>query len=100
MQKLFFKKVSAKYFILEIKLLFEVRLKLCDGEADLLHGITLTDSYAAVLNGVEVVCNAEGSTDLVLSAVTLTDRACLVEVNAEVLCKLCIYLFSALGELL
>ena len=63
----------------------DVLLYICDRHSFLLHRVTLTDCYATVLNAVEVVCDAEGSTDLVLSSVSLADSACIVIVNAEVL---------------
>ena len=63
----------------------DVLLYICDRHSFLLHRVTLTDRYATVLNTVEVVCDAEWSTDLVLSSVSLTDSACIVIINAEVL---------------
>ena len=63
----------------------DVLLYICDRHSFLLHRVTLTDCYATVLNTVEVVCDAEGSTDLVLSSVSLADSACIVIINAEVL---------------
>ena len=62
----------------------DVLLYICDRHSFLLHRVTLTDCYAAVLNAVEVVCDAEGSTDLVLSSVSLAESACIVIFNAEV----------------
>ena len=55
-----------------------------------------TDCYATVLNTVEVVCDAEGSADLVLSSVSLTDIASVVEFTVIFLGELCENLLCAL----
>ena len=73
------------FILSERNSVLDVLLYICDRHSFLLHRVTFTDCYAAVLNTVEVVCDAEGSTDLVLSSVSLTDSACIVIVNAEVL---------------
>ena len=85
---------------LEFKLLADVGLNLCHRNSYLLHGISVTNGYAAVTLGVEVVGDAEGSTDLVLAAVSLTDRAGLVEVDGEFLSKLVVKLERLVGKLL
>ena len=51
----------------------------------LLHCISVSNCYTAVLNRVKIICDAERCTDLVLTAISLTDRTCLVIVNKEVL---------------
>ena len=84
----------------ELKTLSDILLNLCDGKANLLHGVTVTHGYAAVGLGIEVIGDAEGSTDLVLTAVSLTDRAGLVKVAGKLACELIIKLKSTLGELL
>ena len=72
-------------YLSERNSVLDVLLYICDRHSFLLHRVTFTDCYSADLNTVEVVCDAEGSTDLVLSSVSLADSACIVIVNAEVL---------------
>ena len=72
-------------YLSERNSVLDVLLYICDRHSFLLHRVTFTDCYATVLNTVEVVCDAEASTDLVLSSVSLADSACIVIVNAEVL---------------
>ena len=72
-------------FKLKFHSLFDVGNEIVDLDSFLLHGISVADGHAAVVFGIKVVGDAERSTDLVLTAVTLTDRTCLVEVNGEVL---------------
>ena len=92
--------LAPRIVILEFESFVDVRLNLCHGNSYLLHGISVTNGYAAVVFGIEVVGNAEGSTDLVLAAISLTDRAGLVEVNGEFLSKLVVKLERLVGELL
>ena len=66
----------------------------------LLHCVAVTDCNRTVLLGVKVVCDAEGSTYLVLSAVTLAYAARLVLFAHKLGRKLCVYLPRALCELL
>ena len=80
--------------------ILDVLLYICDRHSFLLHRVTFTDCYATVLNAVEVVCDAEGSTDLVLSSVSLTDSASVIEFTVVLLGKLRKNLFSALVHLL
>lgn len=76
----------AKIFILlESYLLFDISYQLVDLDTLLLHCISVSYCYTAVLNRIKVICDAEWCTDLVLTAISLTDRACLVIVNKEVL---------------
>ena len=70
---------------LEGEFVFDILLYIGNRDTLLLHAVTLTDSYTAVFNAVKIVCDAERSTYLVLSAVSLADSACVVIVNAEVL---------------
>ena len=83
-----------------MNLIFNVRLKLGNRKSYLLHSISITDCYASVNLRLKVIGNAKRSTNLVLTSVSLTDRACFVKVNAEVFSKLAIYLVSLLGKLL
>ena len=72
----------------EFKLLVEVSNEVFDLNAFLLHCVTVTNCYAAVLfECIEVISDAERSTDLVLTAVTLTDLTCFVVFNVELLGK-------------
>ena len=76
----------AKIFILlESYLIFDISYQLVDLDTLLLHCISVSYCYTAVLNRIKVICDAEWCTDLVLTAISLTDRACLVIVNKEVL---------------
>ena len=70
------------------------------GDTNLLHSISVTNGYATVIFGIKVVGDAEGSTDFVLTAISLTDRACLVKLDIELLRKLVVKLESFVGELL
>ncbi len=89
------------YFkFLKRDLAFNISLKLAYGNSYLLHGISVTNGYATVGLGVKVVGNAKRSTDLVLTAVSLTDGACLVVVNVKILAEVVKYLLCALGKLL
>ena len=66
--------------LLEVALLSDIALELADGDADLLHGVTVTDGDAVVSRGIlvahglEVHSDAQRRTDLILTAVTLADR--------------------------
>src|SRR5699024_8218882 len=53
--------------------------KIRDLDALLIHRIAITDRYTAILAAVKVVGDAEGSADLILTAVTLTDRTGVVK---------------------
>ena len=76
----------AKIFILlESYLLFDISYQLVDLDTLLLHCISVSYCYTAVLNRIKVICDAEWCTDLVLTAISLTYRASLVIVNKEVL---------------
>ena len=44
-----------------------------DGDADLLHGVAVTDGDGLVVEGVEVDGDAEGGADFVLAAVAASD---------------------------
>ena len=87
-------------FLLEGKSFLNVCLNLGHRNTNLLHSVSVTYGYAAIILGVEVISNAEGSTDLVLTAISLTDRAGLVEVAGECLCEIVVKLKSLLRKLL
>ena len=63
----------------ECKFICEVSIQLINLNTNLLHGITVTDSYHSVSFGIEIVGYAERSTDLVLSSVTFTDVSTIIE---------------------
>ena len=86
--------------ILESNLVSDVRFKLGDRNTNLLHSVAVTNGNAAVGLGLKVVGYAKRGTDLVLTAITLTDRTGFVEVGHEVLRKLGVNLHSLIGELL
>ena len=50
--------------------------------------------------GIEVVSNAERSTDFILSSVSLTNVASVIELTVVVLRQLCVNLLCALIQLL
>ena len=87
-------------FYLEFHFLFDISGEVFDLDTLLLHCISVTNGNAAVLDGVKVISYAERSTDLVLSSVTLADRACFVVVNAELLSEHIVNLASLLCEFL
>ena len=92
--------------ILEVALLLDVVLQLANGNTDLLHGVTVADSDAVVsgsvlvAHGLEVHGDAQGGTDLILTAVTLADGTGIIEVNHEVLLQLMVDLLSLGAQLL
>ena len=86
--------------VLKLKLCRNVLLNLGDRKTNLLHRISVTNGNASVVLGIEVVGDAEGSTDLILTAISLTDRAGLIKLAGELLSKLVVKLESLLGELL
>jgi len=74
----------------ELELCSDIAFKLCDGETDLLHGVAVTDGDTSVVFGFKVIGDAEGSANLILTAIALTDRAGIVEVYHEFLGKVVI----------
>ena len=84
----------------ELKALLNVRNKLFDLNAFLLHCVTVTNCYTSVYLTVKVVSNAERCSDFVLSAITLTDGTCIIEINHETLCKSLVNLDCRIIELL
>ena len=83
----------------ECNLLLDILSQSRDRNANLLHCIAVTHGHAAVLDGIKVVGDAERSTDLILTAIALADRAGIVVIDHEVLGKLGIDLACTLGEL-
>ena len=83
----------------EFYFLCDIVVELVDRNSFLLHCIAVTDGHAAVLSAVEVIGDAERSTDLVLTAVTLADGACVVIFDHEIPGKLLKDLFSLFVKL-
>jgi len=83
-----------------------VSLELGDRDSYLLHSVAVADGYAAitlflcVANGIKVNGDAKRCADLVLTAVSLTDRTGLVIVEHKLLGEICIDLACLVGELL
>ena len=75
--------------ILKPEFILKIALKLRDRHAHLLHGIAVADGHCVVSLGIEVICDAERSADLVLPSVTFSDVAPVV--------KLAVVLFAELG---
>ena len=65
--------------ILESKFISKISIQLVNLNTNLLHGITVTNSYHTICLGIEIVGYAERSTDLVLSSVTFTDVSTIIE---------------------
>ena len=59
--------------VAEVNFLADDCVEILDLDALLLHCVTVTDSYATVVERLVVDCNAEWSTDCVLTTVSLTD---------------------------
>jgi hypothetical protein len=79
---------------LECALFGNVSLQLGNGDANLLHGIAVTDGDTVIggsvliAHGLEVHSDAQRCADFVLTAVTLTDRTGIVKINIKVFGKL------------
>ena len=84
----------------ELDLLCDISSNFLNPDALLLHRITVTNGYAAILLGLEIDGYAVRRTDLVLTAVALTDRACIVKINRELLSQLLPDRHSLVGQLL
>ena len=67
----------------ELDLLCDISSNFLDLDALLLHSVAVTNGYAAVLLSLEIDGYAVRCTDLVLTAIALTDRACIVKINRE-----------------
>ena len=74
------RRVGKQVFCSEFYFLADVVGKLVDSHTLLLHSITVTYCYTAILKAVKVVCDAEGGAYFVLTAVTLADGAGIVKV--------------------
>ena len=72
----------------ELDLLCDISSNFLNLDALLLHSVTVTNGYAAILLGLEIDGYTVRRTDLVLTAVALTDRACIVKINRELLSQL------------
>ena len=84
----------------ELDLLCDISSNFLNLDALLLHSVTVTNGYAAILLGLEIDGYAVRRTDLVLTAVALTDRACIVKINRELLSQLLPDRHSLVGQLL
>ena len=83
----------------ECHFFLKVAYKFINRHSYLLHRVTVTDGYAAVVFGIEVVGDAVRSADFVLAAITLADGACVIKVDHKVLCKLVVHFKRLLAEL-
>ena len=63
------------YFSLKFDLFFDIFDRFFHGNADLFHTVAVADGHGAVFKRLEIDGHAERGADLVLTAVTLTDRA-------------------------
>ena len=87
-------------YLLESDLFKNIGLDLGKRNSYLLHRVSVTNGHTSVILGVKVVGDAEGRSDLILAAISLTDRARLVEVGRELLRELVVKLESLVGKLL
>ena len=69
----------------EFEPLFNVSAKLGHGHSHLLHAVAVTDGHAVIVFRLKVIGYAEGRSDLVLTAIALSDTSGLIIVNAEIL---------------
>ena len=86
--------------VLPFKFLFEIFLQILDLHSLLLHGISVADSHCAILLRLEIIGHAVGRSNLILTAVTLSDIAPLVKLTVVLFAELRINLFSSLAQLL
>ena len=78
----------------------DVTFKLVDAYADLLHSISVANSYRVVFQSVEVDGYAHRGADFVLSAIAFADTACFVVIYAEFFCKVLINFRRFVAEFL
>ena len=88
------------FVLSEFKLFFYIAAEIRDFYAFLLHRISVTNGYATVCFGIEIVCYAERRSDLVLPAVSLADRTRFIKIGGEVFCKFVVNLNSLVAEFL
>ena len=84
----------------EVKLTVEPGFQLADRHPDLLHAVPVTDRDGLVRLGIEIVCDAERRSDLILSSVTLSDRSTVIKLAVVLLCQLITKLHRRFGKLL
>ena len=91
---------------LKLDFLLDILLELADGQTHLLHGVAIANGYAVVCgrvlvsNGLKIDGDAKRCANLVLTAITLTDRAGLVIIDHKVLGKLIVNLACLVTQLL
>lgn len=86
----------ADFYLCDIKI--QIFLKICiqliDFNSFLLHGVTVTYGNGSILFGIKIIGNTEWCTNLILTAVTLSDRSSVIKLTIVFLCQLGVY-FSA-----
>ena len=78
----------------------DVAFKLVYSNTLLLHRVAVAHCHAVILDGVEVIGDAQRSTDLVLAAIALADGAGLVEIDHEFAAQVVADLYSLFRKLL
>ena len=72
-------KTSIFKYASEHKLLRKVSIQILNLDSLLLHRITVADGYRSVVLGIEIVGHAERCSDLVLTAVSLSDVSAVIK---------------------
>ena len=88
------------FIFLPFKLLFKICFEIFDFHSLLLHRIAVTYCHCAVFFGIEIIGYAERCTNLVLTAVSLTDVASVVKLAIVIFAQLCVDLLRAFVQLL
>ena len=84
---------------LECDLFADIVYELINRDALLCHGIAVTYSYAAICLAVEVVSDAHGGANFVLTAIALADGTGVIKVHHELFGQLSIDLAGLFAEL-
>ena len=85
---------------LPLKFLLKVRFEIFNFNSFLLHRITVTNSNCSVFFRIEVISYTERCSDLILTAISLTDISSVIEFAVVVFAKHSINLLSAFVQLL
>ena len=87
---------TAFFYFLKCHLFSKIFIQICNGNSFLFHGITVSYSNSTIFYRIKVIRNTVRSTNLVLTAVSLTDISSVIKLTVIVLGKLCIYLLCTL----
>ena len=81
----------SSFFVLEVHFLFNIADHFINGQADLFHGITVTQGDGIVFLSIEIYRYTNWRANFILTAVTLADAASFIVIDHEVLSELGIY---------